>query len=259
MNVSMSAEEHSRPRVGIPFRTSHEEETGKNADNLENYLRSVRKAGGSPERIPLQAVRSPADFHRDLDKFDAFVLPGSPQDIEPALYGSTNQGKSKQADTNREATDFAILQHALSNQKPVLAICYGCQSLNVHLKGTLFQDIRSETGTKTAHRKKDLSPALTEDPRHNAILEPGSQLAELARGTNTEINSSHHQAIKKVGNNLRATAHAPDGIIEGVEWAGDANWVVGVQWHPERMAGDPLAEALFRSLVLATRAAAAPR
>jgi putative glutamine amidotransferase len=65
------------------------------------------------------------------------------------------------------------------------------------------------------------------------------------------VNSSHHQAIRKPGRDLRVTAHAPDGIIEAVEWTGDSHWIVGVQWHPERMERDSFAATLFRQLVAA--------
>jgi putative glutamine amidotransferase len=132
-----------------------------------------------------------------------------------------------------------------------LAICYGCQLLNVYLGGTLIQDLRAETGTTTPHRKKDLVPQAKEDPIHGATLDPGSRLAAISGNTRAEINSSHHQAVAQPGKNLRVTAHAPDGTVEGVEWTGDSNWVVGVQWHPERMQGDPFAHRLFQEFVAA--------
>jgi putative glutamine amidotransferase len=75
-------------------------------------------------------------------------------------------------------------------------------------------------------------------------------------GPNVEVNSSHHQAVLEPGRGLRITASAPDGVVEAVEWTGSDNWVVGVQWHPERMPGDALAAALFRELVAAARTAA---
>ncbi len=73
----------------------------------------------------------------------------------------------------------------------------------------------------------------------------------LAGGTQAQVNSSHHQSIDMPGRNLLVTAYAPDGIIEAVEWTGNSHWVMGVQWHPERMAGDYFAAALFRELVVA--------
>jgi len=248
---SMNLETPSRPRVGIPWRTSEEEAQG-NRPKIANYEQAVRKAGGEPVLIPLN---DQPGQQRVIPEMDAFVLPGSPADVEPAEYGAVNDGKSAPADLPREQADRAILAHAFAEKKPVLAICYGCQLLNVYLGGTLIQDVRSALGATTPHRKKDLSPEPKDDPIHGARFEPESRLAEIAGGERAKINSSHHQAIAKPGKNLRVTAHATDGIIEGVEWTGDANWVVGVQWHPERMFGDAFSERLFRDFVAAARGA----
>lgn len=190
-----------------------------------------------------------------IASLEGYVLPGSPADVAPSEYGEANHGHSAPADLRREQTDRAILAHAFSEKKPVLAICYGCQLLNVYLGGTLIQDVRAELGTTTPHRKKDLSPEPKDDPIHGARFEPKSRLAELASEELGRINSSHHQAIAKPGKNLRITAHSSDGVIEGVEWIGDSNWVIGVQWHPERMFGDAFSERLFGDFVAAARGA----
>jgi putative glutamine amidotransferase len=248
----MSPQDSNRPRVGIPWRTS-EEEAENNRPKIANYEEAVRKAGGEPVLVPLADRAKQAQL---IPLLDAYVLPGSPSDVEPAEYGEVNRGKSEKADKAREEADRAILGHAFAQHKPVLAICYGCQLLNVYLGGTLIQDVRSELGTMTPHRKKDLVPPAEHDPIHEAKLEAGSRLAEVAGGTHAEINSSHHQAIAKPGRNLRVTAHAPDGVVEGVEWTGDANWVTGVQWHPERMFDDAFSERLFEQFVAAARGAA---
>lgn len=251
----MSPENSKRPRVGIPWRTS-EEEAQKNRPRVANYENAVREAGGEPVLIPLSDSGEQA---RLIPAMDGFVLPGSPADVEPAEYGDVNRGKSEAPDPQREQTDRAILRHAFAEKKPVLAICYGCQLLNVYLGGTLVQDVRSELGTATPHRKKDVTPEPANDPTHGVQLEAGSRLAEIADGTRAEINSSHHQAIAKAGENLRITAHATDGIVEGVEWTGDANWVTGVQWHPERMFGDAFSKRLFQDFVAAARGAVLQR
>ncbi|MGC1490496.1 MAG: gamma-glutamyl-gamma-aminobutyrate hydrolase family protein [Candidatus Acidiferrum sp.] len=248
----MSIETDLRPRVGIPWRTS-EEEVQNNRPRIANYEEAVRKAGGEPVLIPL---RDRAKQEALIPALDAFVLPGSPADVEPAKYGEVNHGKSAPADLPREQADEAILAHAFAEKKPVLAICYGCQLLNVYLGGTLIQDVREELGTTTPHRKKDVSPEAKDDPVHGANFDATSRLAGIASGKAAQVNSSHHQAIKKPGENLRVTAHSADGIIEGVEWSGDSNWVVGVQWHPERMFGDVFSERLFRDFVAAARGAA---
>ncbi|HTT32224.1 MAG TPA: gamma-glutamyl-gamma-aminobutyrate hydrolase family protein [Methylomirabilota bacterium] len=238
-----------RPRVGIPWRTTREE-AENNRPKIQNYAQAVVNAGGEPVLLPLT---NPAELHQALPTLDAFVLPGSPSDVEPREYGSENHGLSEAADLNREKTDRAILQHAFAENKPVLAICYGCQLLNVYLGGTLIQDLKAETGTATPHRKKDVAPQPKDDPCHGATLEPGSRLAAIAQSGEAVINSSHHQAIREPGKNLRITSHASDGTVEGVEWTGDSNWVVGVQWHPERMFGDAFSERLFQEFVAAAR------
>src|SRR5260370_19902600 len=238
-----------RRRVGIPWRTSQEEAQG-NLPKIKNYEEAVRRAGGEPVLLTLS---DPLELGRALPTLDAFVLPGSPADVEPAEYGAVNRGLSAPADLAREEADRAILKHAFAEQKPVLAICYGCQLLNVYLGGTLIQDLRTETGTALPHRKKDIlpepKPEPKDDPRHAAAFEQGSLLAAITGAGRGEVNSAHHQAIATPGNGLRVTAHADDGTVEGVEWTGDANWVVGVQWHPERMFRDAAAETLFADLV----------
>src|SRR6266576_6749234 len=240
-----------RPRVGIPWRTSAEEEeatiSGKRG-KTQDYMSAVERAGAEGVLVPLKD--EPARNHL-IPTLDGFVLPGSPADVAPRQYGSVNRGLSAPADAAREEADRAILQHAFAEKKPVLAICYGCQLLNVYLGGTLIQDLRAETSTATPHRKKDLVPEPQDDPTHPATLVSGSRLATLARGTQAVINSSHHQAIREPGKHLRVTSRASDGTIEGVEWTGDSNWVTGVQWHPERMLGDAFSERLFREFVTA--------
>jgi putative glutamine amidotransferase len=246
----MSSENPARPRIGIPWRTS-QEETGNVRAKLANYENAVRTAGGDP--VPLSLLK-PEDLIGSLAGLDGFVLPGSPADVAPKEYGAMDMGLSAPADPAREATDRAILRHAFAEKKPVLAICYGCQSLNVYLGGTLIQDLRAETGTAMAHRRKDSEPEAPVDPWHPAQFEPDSRLAALAGGTQAEVNSSHHQAVRLPGRGLEITAHAADGTVEAVEWQSDSNWVMGVQWHPERM-NDAFTKRLFEAFVTAARAA----
>jgi len=241
----MSPNGVNRPRIGVPWRTSEEERTG-NHPKIANYLSAVERAGG--EGV-LLSLGDPEGLERQIAGLDGFVLPGSPADVEPREYGAVNRGQSAPADLARERTDKAILSHAFQAHKPVLAICYGCQLLNVYLGGTLVQDVRSETGTQLAHRKKDISPEPADDPFHEVSFAAGSRLARMAGSRDAVVNSSHHQSIATPGRQLRITGEASDGIVESVEWTGDANWVVGVQWHPERMNDDALANKLFEELV----------
>ena len=255
----MSPENHnaprtksSKPRVGIPWRTRDEERRG-NVEKLNYYFEAVKRAGGVPEHVSLGL--SDEELREQAAGLDAFVLPGSPADVDPARYAEPRHPKTKTLDADRDRTDSTILEHALSQHKPVLAICYGCQILNVHQGGTLVQDIPAEKPGTEAHGKTDLAAsAATRDLEHPATLADGSQLQKLAGATNIRINSSHHQSIDRPGEKLRVTARSADGIIEGVELQ-SPDWVVGVQWHPERMPEDPFAQKLFADFVRAARKA----
>jgi len=250
--------------VGIPWRTSNEE-ANHITNKLQYYFAAVKEAAGEPIAVSLQL--GPQKLAAQIQDLDAFVLPGGPADVNPSLYHATRHQKTRDADSNREKTDFAILDHAFASGKPVLAICYGCQSLNVCLGGSLYQDIASELHSSIEHSKEGLARDAP-DPIHAARIEPGGEIAQLAGisglakrdgGLDVQINTSHHQSVRDLGHGLRVAAVAPDGVIEAVEHEPHKHWVVGVQWHPERMAGDKLAAVLFRALVQATRAAPAHR
>jgi putative glutamine amidotransferase len=250
MAAFMNMQPRTRPRVGVPWRTAAEEAANRRA-KIDNYLRAVERAGG--EAVLLSLTSGSEDLKRQTENLDAFVLTGSPADIDPAHFRTKRHPAAADADPARERTDFALLEHALSVGKPVLAICYGIQSLNVFLGGSLIQDIPTELGSMVCHSSDDDEiPGSAEppDPFHSAQFDPGRVLS-LSGAKKVEVNSSHHQSVLDPGRGLRITARAPDGVVEAVEWAGDSNWIVGVQWHPERMPEDALAQALFRDLLSA--------
>ena len=245
----MSPDMKLKRRVGVPYRARKEELRGDFA-KIRPYIEALRKAGAEPVVISLGLTADHLD--KIADSLDAVLLPGSPADVDPGRFGAKRHPECADADPDRERTDFGLLEHAFSEHKPVLAICYGIQSLNVFLSGTLLQDIPSELQTSTTHDwdKERGEP----EPIHSARIESGSRLAQLAGAREVIVNSSHHQSVLEPGRDLRIVARAPDGVIEAVEWTGDSNWVIGVQWHPERMAsGDAVAQALFRELIAAAR------
>ncbi len=264
-----------RVRVGVPYRTAHEEIAGKHTKH-EYYLRAIRKMGADAEPISLRL--EDAELARVVRSFDAFVLPGSPADVDPSRYGAKRHEKCGEPDPARERVDWAVLEHVFAERKPLLAICYGIQSLNVFLGGTLVQDVPSEIAGALRHSKTgkiagEVPRLPSEDPLHPIRIEAGTRLAQLADSIGVPgaektyqalVNSSHHQSILTPGQGLKVSAMAPDGVIEAVEWTegprqvqGDrpAAWVTGVQWHPERPTGDAVADAfsaaLFRALALA--------
>ena len=258
--LPMSLENSHKPRVGIPWRTS-EEERNSVREKLENYFAAVRRAGAEPTEISLSL---PAEkLAAQIEGLDGFVLPGSPADVEPSRYGVARHEKTKTLDPARDRTDCAILDHAIAERKPVLAICYGCQILNVHQRGTLVQDIAAQRPGDEVHGNTDLAAGVKMgDAEHDATLAAGSLLAKLAGAERVHINSSHHQSIDRPGDGLRVTARSAEGIVEGIELQDKRNWVVGVQWHPERMPEDGFAQKIFGEFVAAVernRAAIAPK
>ena len=246
----MSPEGNRKPRVGIPYRTRKEELKGERR-KYEMYVAAVREGGGEPVEISLGL--DPTALKERARTLDAIVLPGSPMDVDPSRYHQARDQKTAEADPDRERTDTALLECAFAEHKPVLAICYGVQSLNVFLGGTLIQDVPSELHTQIQHPWTGQEQGAPE-PHHEVRLEPGSRLARIAEAGEADVNSSHHQSVREPGRGLRVAAQAADGVIEAVEWTGDSNWITGVQWHPERMAQtDRFAQSLFRELVAAAR------
>jgi putative glutamine amidotransferase len=117
---------------------------------------------------------------------------------------------------------------------PVLGICRGLQVLNVALGGTLYQDLPSQMDHPVLLGHRQETPKW--EPTHEVKVDGGSQVAEIMASDELKVNSYHHQAVKDLAHGLVSVAHAPDGVVEAVEW-GDLSqrWLVGVQWHAEAM------------------------
>jgi len=177
-----------------------------------------------------------------LDSVDGVCLSGAGNDIDPLRYGREPRPGLGPVIPRRDDTDFLLLAGAEARQLPVLAICFGIQSLNVYRGGTLIQDIASEAPGSLKHMQEGEYKRNS----HSVSLSEGSVLAELAGGTGTTVNSHHHQAIDAVGEDLEAIAWAPDSIIEAVINTRPAQFILGVQWHPEvTWESDSLSRAIF--------------
>jgi putative glutamine amidotransferase len=232
----------------VPFRNAKEEAAGERG-KYDLYLEAIRRAGGAPVEVSL--FLAPPALAELANSLDGIVLPGSPRDVDIARYGPPKRHpETGEADPRLEETDIALLDDAFRGGKPVLAICYGVQLLNVYRGGTLIQHL--DTGTK--HRwASESSP----EPMHFVNLDAGTRIEKLAGARQVTVNSAHHQAIDRPGTGLRPVALGPDGVIEAVEWTPGPTWVIGVQWHPERMTGDgpgdKLSRALFQELIAAAR------
>ena len=146
-------------------------------------------------------------------------------------------------DPRRQENELSLARVARERGIPTLGICLGVQVMNVAAGGTLIQHIESDI---------DHASEPSDRHRHEVAIDGGTRLARILGERELEVNSSHHQAIKEIGDGLRVTAHAPDGIVEGLEDPRHP-FYVGVQWHPEDMAREESASALFGAFVDAAR------
>jgi putative glutamine amidotransferase len=230
-------------RIAIPVPTSID--TDYNTRALPPYLQALQSAGATP--IPISLDDKPADMARILSKVQGVLLPGGKFDVDPQKYGAERIPACAPADPAREAAEELLLQDAFNLHKPIFAICYGTQSLNVWLNGTLIQDLPAAGKTQVNH-----APGRSVLEAHPIRITSGSLISRLAGGASEEqVNSSHHQALLAPGNNLRVTAiSSTDEVIEAVELESPDHWVVGVQWHPERSyTTSALSRALFAAFV----------
>jgi putative glutamine amidotransferase len=235
-----------KPRIGITLELG--QKGAKRTSFLDlAYAECVKDAGG----IPLHFPPLPADefIQEIIPLINGLVLTGG-ADINPSYYREEISAPVVLSPDQRTDFDLALFQAALSGDKAILAICHGMQIVNVALGGTLYQDIPTKVPGAIEHRgKKDSSPA-----RHGVTVEAGSRLAGIMGGTlRFEICSTHHQAVKDLGRDLRVIARSSDGIIEGIELPGHPK-VIGVQWHPEKDSQSEATRRLFRALVEATSA-----
>jgi putative glutamine amidotransferase len=181
-----------------------------------------------------------------MGELDGFLLAGG-DDCNPAVYGEERHPTVEPMDSRRQDNDLALAEAARQHNVPTLGICLGLQVMNVAAGGTLIQDIDSQHDTEIRHA------SIPEDrARHDVIIEQGTQLASVLPAAELNVNSSHHQAIRKVGQGLRVTALAPDGIVEGLEDPRHP-FYLGVQWHPEDMVGEASGSALFAAFIEAAR------
>lgn len=163
-----------------------------------------------------------------LDACCGLVLSGG-EDVEPARYGERPSPALGATLGARDEMELRALDHALGLDMPVFGICRGCQVLNVHFGGTLYQDIATE---RPGHLLHEQLAAWTQRT-HSATVQPDSLLHRAVQTDELRINSFHHQAVKALGRELRVVARAEDGLVEAIEHEA-RSWVLGVQWHPER-------------------------
>jgi len=235
----------SKPLIGIPARWEDREKGDwqKSRWYLQpTYFEAIAAAEGLPVMIPLLP-----DLAREMfERLDGVVLSGCDSDVDPARYGAERHASVEFVNPKRDETDFALLEEADRAGRPVLGICYGMQSMNVFYGGSLLQHIPDAVRTEIEHSEHKT--------RHAVVVEEGSLLAQLGGNGPHTVNSTHHQAVDRLAPRFRATAWAPDGIVEAMEANPNGRFLMAVQWHPERIfCESPISMALLRRFVEACR------
>lgn len=204
------------------------------------YVQRVYAAGGIPFLVP----HVPVDMLADLvQRIDGLVLTGG-DDVDPRSYGETDQGECKHCDIEADRAEIALVKQCIDAGIPILGACRGIQIINVAYGGTLHQEMTVE-GTCHGPRPTVLDEILA--LRHSIEIEPGTRLAGILGASPRTVNTTHHQAIRDLADGFEVTARAPDNTIEAIE-ASNGNYVIGVQWHPEKLP-PPDCQELFDDLV----------
>lgn len=188
-----------------------------------SYINAISEAGGRPLLIPQLDDENKAETYIDL--IDGLVLSGG-ADVSPLYYGEKSED-IKNINSLRDKWEIELFNQAYKKNMPIFGICRGMQLINVALGGSLYQDINKYLGKKIPHWPKGENYT-----RHIVNLKKQSKLYDVLCSERIEVNSFHHQAIKKLAPSLRAVATAEEGVIEAVE-AVDKKFILGVQWHPE--------------------------
>ena len=162
-----------------------------------------------------------------VEEFDGLLVTGG-VDIEPTFYGEERKFGQPNHDHDFDVFDLALIKAFRAKGKPILGVCRGLQAINVAYGGNLYQDIDTFY--------KDLGGIHKESKEYRKIahkvkLDKDSKLYSILQEEITDVNSYHHQAIDRVAEGFKVVAMSEDGVIEAIE----AENIIAVQWHPEKM------------------------
>jgi len=196
----------------------------------ETYSNEIRRAGGLPILLPLEIAEEDAEEY--ASKLDGILFSGG-ADLSPHLFDEEPIWELNSFLSSRDNTELALMKAARNLRLPIFGICRGCQTINVALGGTLYQDIPRQIPGSNGHYPKG-TPVY--EPYHSvSILGSDSRMAAVFKKPFIRTNSFHHQSVKQLAEGLRLTAQTADGIVEAYEGIDPAWFIHAVQFHPEAM------------------------
>lgn len=235
-----------QPLIGLTGGLTRNKSGGMVCQVGQAYITAIQKAGGTPVMIPVGLNGN--SLSALLDHLHGLLFTGG-GDIDPKHFNGEPHPKVYGISPERDALEFFLIEKALASGKPLLAICRGIQVLNVALGGSLYTHIQDQVEQSLKH---DWFPKFPRDKlAHTVSLVCDSKLQDIYGDADIRVNSLHHQGISRVGEGLKATAFAPDGLVEGLEVEG-ADFALGVQWHPECLPEDVGMQKLFKAFVSAS-------
>jgi putative glutamine amidotransferase len=235
------------PLIGITIHPKTDPDR-HNLDLLvEAIVQRVEEAGGLPLLIPLSL--NDTTLHQLYQRLDGVLLSGG-GDVDPSQYEGKTHAMIEGVSVERDRTELTLARWLAADSKPLFGICRGAQVLNVAMGGTLYADVKDEYAGALEHSYSH----LPYDSRpHEVRIEEDTALAKVIGQPILAVNSLHHQALKTIAPGLRASAYAPDGVVEAIEIP-DRPFALAVQWHPECLPSVPEMRRLFEAFVESARA-----
>jgi putative glutamine amidotransferase len=212
------------PTIGLAMSISDED----TCYLFQDYVDAVVQAGGVPLLLPI--TKDKKIIREFVEKIDGLLLTGG-GDIDPKYFQEEPVYELGEVTPERDYMELEMIRTCLQDGKPIFGICRGCQILNVFFGGDLYQDLRSQRKAGVQHTQN----SSRYHPTHSIAIKSDSILYKITKKTKIRVNSFHHQAARKVVFPLKVSARASDNVIEALEGEYNRTFILGVQWHPERM------------------------
>lgn len=221
---------------------------GSGHPSYQNYINWINNS--YPDIEVIDVYKKERKFIDSVLNISHGLLLSGGVDVHPGRFGRAEDADKCEIDLDRDTLEFHLIEQSLNNKMPVLGICRGMQMLNVATGGSLIVDIPSEVKNHLDHQN-----GLPEDSYHRVVIEENSLIYDLLNSKEEIVNSNHHQAIDKLGKNLKITSKTFDGIIESIEWENptDKSWLIAIQWHPERLINENASKPILDEFIKMTK------